>query len=69
MTRQIISTVKAPRPPAPISQAVRTGHLVYVSGITPFTLDLQLAKGDCAPACRFGGSSDDKAMRERPGEP
>jgi 2-iminobutanoate/2-iminopropanoate deaminase len=52
MSRQIISTAKAPQPPAPISQAVRTGHLVYVSGITPFTLDMQLAKGDFAAQMR-----------------
>jgi 2-iminobutanoate/2-iminopropanoate deaminase len=48
VTRQIISTSKAPQPPAPIAQAVRTGNLLYVSGITPFTLDMQLAKGDFA---------------------
>jgi enamine deaminase RidA (YjgF/YER057c/UK114 family) len=30
----------------PLSQAVRSGNLVFVSGITPFTLDLQLAKDD-----------------------
>jgi len=46
MTRQIISTPRAPSPKAPISQAVRSGNLLFVSGITPFTLDLQLAKGD-----------------------
>jgi reactive intermediate/imine deaminase len=44
---QIISTPKSPQPPrVPISQAVRSGNLVFVSGITPFTLDLKLAKGD-----------------------
>jgi reactive intermediate/imine deaminase len=42
----IIDTPKAPRPKAPIAQAVRSGQLVFVSGITPFTLDLTLAKGD-----------------------
>jgi reactive intermediate/imine deaminase len=43
---QKIDTARAPRPKAPIAQAVRTGNLVFVSGITPFTLDLELAKGD-----------------------
>ena len=43
---EIINTTKAPQPEAPIAQAVRSGNLVFVSGITPFTLDLTLAKGD-----------------------
>jgi 2-iminobutanoate/2-iminopropanoate deaminase len=46
MTRDIISTVKAPQFKLPISQAVRSGNLVFVSGITPRTLDQQLAKGE-----------------------
>lgn len=46
MTRQIITTDLAPRPDAPISQAVRVGPLVFVSGITPFTTGLSLAKED-----------------------
>jgi reactive intermediate/imine deaminase len=41
-----IDTPRAPRPKAPIAQAVRSGNLVFVSGITPFTLELTLAKGD-----------------------
>jgi len=45
-SRQIITTASAPQPKAPISQAVRSGGLVYVSGITPFDLDLKLAVGD-----------------------
>ena len=48
MTRQIIATDAAPHPDAPISQAVRIGQLVFVSGITPFTRDMRLAKGDFA---------------------
>jgi 2-iminobutanoate/2-iminopropanoate deaminase len=44
--REIIDTPKAPQFKLPISQAVRSGSLVFVSGITPRTLDLQLAKGD-----------------------
>jgi 2-iminobutanoate/2-iminopropanoate deaminase len=48
MTRQIIVTDAAPQPDAPISQAVRVGQLVFVSGITPFTREMRLAKGDFA---------------------
>ena len=46
MTRQIIATDAAPHPDAPISQAVRVGQLVFVSGITPFTREMRLTKGD-----------------------
>ena len=46
MARQIINTADAPQPAAPISQAVRSGDFVFVSGITPFDLDLQLVKDD-----------------------
>jgi 2-iminobutanoate/2-iminopropanoate deaminase len=46
MTRQIIKTAEAPLPAAPISQAVRSGAFVFVSGITPFDLDLKLVKDD-----------------------
>jgi reactive intermediate/imine deaminase len=43
----VIDTPKAPQiPNVPIAQAVRSGNLVFVSGITPFTLDGKLAKGD-----------------------
>jgi reactive intermediate/imine deaminase len=48
MTRQIIATDAAPHPDAPISQAVRVGQLVFVSGITPFTREMRLVKGDFA---------------------
>jgi reactive intermediate/imine deaminase len=48
MTRQIIATDAAPHPDAPISQAVRVGQLVFVSGITTFTREMRLAKGDFA---------------------
>lgn len=46
MAREIITTDLAPQPDAPISQAVRVGQLVFVSGITPFTKELSLAKED-----------------------
>jgi len=45
--RQFIISPNAPRPPeAPLSQAVKSGGFVFVSGITPFTLDQKLAVGD-----------------------
>jgi 2-iminobutanoate/2-iminopropanoate deaminase len=43
---EIVSTHEAPQPDVPLSQAVRSGNLVFVSGITPFTLTLDLAVGD-----------------------
>ena len=46
MKRTIVSTANAPQPKAPISQAVRSGGLVFVSGITPFDRNMDLAKGD-----------------------
>jgi 2-iminobutanoate/2-iminopropanoate deaminase len=47
MSREIVSTDRAPLGlGVPVSQAVKVGNLVFVSGITPFTKDLQLAKGD-----------------------
>ena len=46
MARQIITSDKVAEMTVPLSQAVRTGNLVFVSGITPFTKDLQVAKGD-----------------------
>jgi reactive intermediate/imine deaminase len=46
MAREIIATDLAPQPDAPLSQAVRVGSLVFVSGITPFAKELTLAKDD-----------------------
>ena len=43
----VVDTPNTPQPKgAPIAQAVRSGNLVFLSGITPFTLDMKLAKGD-----------------------
>jgi hypothetical protein len=42
---EIITTELAPRPDAPLSQAVRVGQLVFVSGLTPFTREIARAKG------------------------
>ncbi len=47
MTRSIIASEKVAKPSVPLSQAVKTtGDLVFVSGTTPFSKDLQIAKGD-----------------------
>ena len=43
---EIVSTNQAPQPNLPLSQAVKSGNLVFVSGITPFTLTFELAVGD-----------------------
>ena len=43
---EIVSSSLAPQPKVPLSQAVKSGNLVFVSGITPFTLTLELAVGD-----------------------
>jgi reactive intermediate/imine deaminase len=44
---EIIDTPNAPQLGRfPIAQAVRTGNLVFLSGITPFTLDRTLSKDD-----------------------
>ena len=36
MTREIISTANAPKPPATYSQAVKAGGLIFVSGTGPY---------------------------------
>ena len=46
MARTVVVTKNAPLPAAPISQAVRSGGLIFVSGITPFDLDLNMVVGD-----------------------
>jgi 2-iminobutanoate/2-iminopropanoate deaminase len=46
MAKQIIRSDKVLPPGLPLSQAVRTGDLVFVSGITPFTKEREVAAGD-----------------------
>jgi 2-iminobutanoate/2-iminopropanoate deaminase len=46
MSRQIISTDKVSKPRVPLSNAVRVGNLIFVSGSTPYGPDYQLAKGN-----------------------
>ena len=48
MARTVITSPEIAWGPIPISQAVRSGNLVFVSGIPGFTRDFQLAKGDFA---------------------
>jgi 2-iminobutanoate/2-iminopropanoate deaminase len=46
MSREIISTDKVSQPRVPLSNAVRVGNLVFVSGSTPYDVNYQLAKGN-----------------------
>ena len=52
MARTTIASPDIAWGPLPISRAVRTGNLVFVSGIPGFTRDFQLAKGDFAAQMR-----------------
>jgi 2-iminobutanoate/2-iminopropanoate deaminase len=46
MTREIIRPAKGTPPKVPLSPAVKTGNLVYVSGQPGWSGDGQIAKGD-----------------------
>ena len=46
MTRQIVRPDKAAPPRVPLSPAVKTGNLVFVSGQPAFYGDRQIVKGD-----------------------
>src|ERR671933_730854 len=46
MVRTAFTTDKVIKLPAPLSNAVRAGNLLFLSGITPFDLNRNLAKGD-----------------------
>jgi len=46
MTREIIRPTGGTPPRAPLSPAVKTGNLVFVSGTPAFYGDRQIAKGD-----------------------
>ena len=48
MTREIIRPKSGTPPRAPLSPAVKTGNLVFVSGTPAFYGDRQIAKGDFA---------------------
>jgi reactive intermediate/imine deaminase len=67
MTRQIISTDKAPQAIGPYSQAVRMGSTVYLSGQIPLAPDtMELVGGDIEAQARqvFGNL---KAVAEAAG--
>ena len=46
MAKEIITTDKVATPRVPLSSAVKVGNLIFVSGMTPFATDYQVAKGD-----------------------
>jgi 2-iminobutanoate/2-iminopropanoate deaminase len=46
MTRQIVTTDKVAKSRVPLSNAVKLGNTVYVSGTTPFDVNRNIAKGD-----------------------
>lgn len=48
-----IYSPKVGRPSSPIAHAVRTGNLVFVSGLAPFDIDLTVPKGDFAAQMRL----------------
>ncbi len=74
MPRTIIATDKAGRTRSPLSQAVKVGNLVFVSGTTGYAADGRLARGDFAAQMRqvmdnikaileAAGSSLDRAVK------
>ena len=50
MATHIVSDALMP-PKAPLCHAVRTGHLVFCSGIHPYAKDRSIAVGDFAAQC------------------
>ena len=48
MPLQVVTSDKVRTPAVPLSNAVRTGNLVFVSGTTPHAADGSIAKGDFA---------------------
>ena len=74
MPRAIIATDKAGRTRSPLSQAVKVGNLVFVSGTTGYAADGSIARGDFAAQMRqvmdnikaileAAGSSLDRAVK------
>ncbi len=73
--RKVIASVKNVRPSrVPLSQAVRVGNILFVSGTTPYAPDSSIAKGDFAAQMHqvmanireiltAGGSSLDKVAK------
>ena len=46
MTKQVIMSDRLGKSRVPLSHAVKTGNLVFVSGITPFDSEYRVAKDD-----------------------
>lgn len=46
MTRTVINAKNGPKVKAPLSHAVRTGNLLYVSGMPPYFGDREFVKDD-----------------------
>ena len=46
MTKQVITTEKYRTPKVPLSRGVKVGNLIFVSGMTPYNAEYQIAKGD-----------------------
>ncbi len=46
MARQVIMTDRVAKPKVPLSNAVKVGNLIFVSGTTPYTTDHKIAVGD-----------------------
>jgi 2-iminobutanoate/2-iminopropanoate deaminase len=52
MARTVINRPDLPRSNSPISNAVRIGNLIFVSGFPGYNEDVQVAKGDFATQMR-----------------
>ena len=74
MAKEIITTDKVAKPRVPLSSAIKVGNLIFVSGMTPFAPDHQVAKGDFKAQMRqcmenikvvleTGGSSLEKVVK------
>lgn len=46
MAKEIITTDRVAKPQVPLSNAVKVGNLIFVSGTTPFNINGKIAKGD-----------------------
>ncbi len=64
MSRTVFTTDKVIKLPAPLSNAVRAGNLLFLSGITPFDVDRNLAKGDFPAQMRQTMSSIKTILEE-----
>jgi 2-iminobutanoate/2-iminopropanoate deaminase len=74
MAREVVMTDRVARPRVPLSNAVKVGGLVFVSGTVAFTPDGQVARGDVRAQVRqtlenikavleAAGSSLDRAVK------